>query len=313
MHALLPRSILCILFLLAALLVQATPCLSAQPLSPSLVLEVPERVWCGDPFLVRIADKALKGVKVQWLKKTLSLTAGQAGQKQGECVTMLATGLGEKATTLPLEITITTADKTYTVKRTLRVGQKEYPVQKLAVPPKYVSPPKSEQARIERERATVREIFAAITPEKMWHVPFIRPVPGEVTSEYGLRREFNGQARNPHRGLDLDGFTGDPIHAACNGVVMLRDNHYYSGNLVIVDHGLGVFTTYMHLSDFAVRPGQYVRRGDVLGYVGSTGRVTGPHLHLSLSVQGLSVNPQTILAPAPEAAPEQQTPGKGSL
>ena len=302
------RAALAILCLLVALHLQATPCLSAQPLPPTLMLEVPERVWCGDPFLIRIADKALKGVKVQWLKKTLSLTAGQAGQKQGECVAMLATGLEEKAATLPLEITVRTADKTYTINRTVRVGKKDYPVQKLAVPPKYVSPPKSEQARIERERATVRELFAAVTPEKMWNVPFIRPVPGEVTSEFGLRREFNGQKRNPHRGLDLDGFTGDPILAACDGVVMLRDNHYYSGNLVIVDHGLGVFTTYMHLSDFAVRPGQHVRRGDVLGYVGSTGRVTGPHLHLSLSVQGLSVNPQTILEPAIET-----TPGKGSL
>jgi len=306
MYRLSAKTALFVSVLFIALGFQPLPGLAAKALPPSIVVDVPDKVWCGEPFLVRFSGDTLQSVSLRWLKKNLTLFAGQAGQRQKECETMLATGLDEKSPAHTLEITIKTTDSAYTLKRTIRVRQKEYPVQRLTVPPKYASPPKSEQARIELERKLVREILDVITPEKLWKAPFIRPVPGEVTSEYGLRREFNGKKRNPHRGLDLDGANGDPILAACNGVVKLCNNHYYSGNLVIVDHGLGVFTLYMHLSEFAVQPGQRVQRGDVLGYVGSTGRVTGPHLHLSLSVQGLSVNPQTVLEPAPELVPPLQ-------
>ena len=123
-----------------------------------------------------------------------------------------------------------------------------------------------------------------------------RPVPGATTSQYGLRRVFNDQARNPHRGLDLRGGEGDPIHAADDGVVVLVSDHYYGGKTVVVDHGLGVLTAYLHLSGFNVDKGQRVRRGDVIGSVGSTGRVTAPHLHLSLYVMGVSINPLPLLA-----------------
>ena len=116
---------------------------------------------------------------------------------------------------------------------------------------------------------------------------------------------FNGQPRGLHRGLDLRGTEGTPIVACADGRVALTGDLYFSGNVVYINHGEGVFTAYLHMSKILVAQGQPVRKGEVIGLVGATGRVTGPHLHLSLLVQGVSVDPQPFLAvnPAADAAP----------
>jgi len=122
-----------------------------------------------------------------------------------------------------------------------------------------------------------------------------RPVPGEISSAFGLRRVFNGQPRSQHKGLDLRGSAGTSVLAAADGTVALVEELYFSGNVVYVDHGLGLFSMYAHLSAFDVRPGQRVSRGQVLGRVGSTGRSTGPHLHLGCYVLGTAVDPVPLM------------------
>ena len=111
-----------------------------------------------------------------------------------------------------------------------------------------------------------------------------------MSSSFAGRRVFNGQPRSPHTGTDLRGPTGTPILAVADGVVVLAEAQYYSGNAVFIDHGQGVVSMYGHLSAFAVKKGDKVRRGQVIGKVGATGRVTGPHLHSSLFVQGVAVD-----------------------
>jgi len=175
------------------------------------------------------------------------------------------------------------------------IDRREYPVQKLTVEPKFVSPPANIEEKIKQDRAEMRAALSNSSAQRYWNLPMLRPVPGVVTSQYGLRRVFNDQARNPHRGLDLRGGEGDPIFAADDGRVVLVSDHYYAGKIVVIDHGLRVFTAYLHLSGFNVADGQRVRRGDVIGFVGSTGRVTGSHLHLSLYVMGESINPLPLL------------------
>jgi len=125
-------------------------------------------------------------------------------------------------------------------------------------------------------------------------LPLIRPVPGEVSSAYGLKRYFNDQARNPHRGLDLRAALGDPVQAVAPGQIMLVADHYYGGRSVFLDHGLGVYSVYMHLSEITVRQGEMVEAGQVIGRAGQSGRVTGPHLHLGLYVLDLAVDPSKL-------------------
>jgi murein DD-endopeptidase MepM/ murein hydrolase activator NlpD len=128
--------------------------------------------------------------------------------------------------------------------------------------------------------------------------PFVRPVPGEPTSRFGTRRLFNGEPRSPHPGIDLRAAAGATVAAAGGGRVVLADELYYSGNLVILDHGGGLFTLYAHLSRIDVREGQSVRRGERLGLAGATGRVTGPHLHWGAKVGDREFDPTALLDPA---------------
>jgi hypothetical protein len=182
-----------------------------------------------------------------------------------------------------------------TARLPLTVGAKTFATRRLKVAPEFVSPPPAEQARIERERLLLNRVLSAVSPRHLWEDGFGRPVDGEVISVFGVRSVFNGEARAPHRGVDFRGATGTPVRAPARGVVVLADPLYFSGSTVILDHGLGVFSMLAHLSRLDVKPGSLVLRGDLVGAVGATGRVTGPHLHWTLRIGTASVDPLSVL------------------
>jgi murein DD-endopeptidase MepM/ murein hydrolase activator NlpD len=123
----------------------------------------------------------------------------------------------------------------------------------------------------------------------------LRPVPGIITSEFGLKRVYNGQPRSQHKGVDFRGAIGAEVHSCAAGIVALAANQHYSGNFIIIDHGLGVFSMYAHLSAFKVKAGDTVQAGQLIGLVGKTGRVTGPHLHFAFSVLGVTADPEPLI------------------
>ena len=178
----------------------------------------------------------------------------------------------------------------------LNVAAKTFATRRLKVAPEFVTPPPAEQARIERERLLLNRILSAMSPRHLWGDGFGRPVDGEVISVFGVRSVFNDEARAPHRGIDFRGATGTPVRAPARGVVVLAEPLYFSGSTVILDHGLGVFSMLAHLSRIDVRPGSLVVRGDVVGAIGATGRVTGPHLHWTLRIGAAAVDPLSVLA-----------------
>lgn len=141
------------------------------------------------------------------------------------------------------------------------------------------------------ERRKVGAAFSMISPRKLWDGPFAVPTTARRSSPYGVQSIYNGTMHGWHRGTDFAATLGSPVRAANHGVVRLAEEIPLSGNAVLVDHGLGVFTTYMHMSSIAVEVGQRVRKGEVVGTVGSTGVTTGPHLHWGLRVNGLYVDP----------------------
>ena len=180
-------------------------------------------------------------------------------------------------------------------RETLVVRDKKFPTRVLAVDSKYVTPPADVEARILKERARVTGIFAAVTPERLWQGEFIVPVPGKVISAFGKRSVYNGQPRSPHTGTDFRGATGTPIKAPNAGRVALAANLYYSGNTVILDHGLGLYSYLGHMVSFSVKEGELVQTGDLVGKVGATGRVTGPHLHWTIRLAGSRVDPLSLV------------------
>ncbi|MFQ5746132.1 MAG: M23 family metallopeptidase [Gemmatimonadota bacterium] len=177
----------------------------------------------------------------------------------------------------------------------LDVAGREFPSTTLRVAPRFSSPPPEAAARIEEERITVRNLLARSTPDWLPRGAFQPPRPWRVTSPFGQRRLFNGELRSRHTGLDLAGREGEAVRAAARGRVALTADRYYTGGSVYIDHGLGVFTGYFHLSSIEVEAGDLVEAGDVIGRVGATGRVTGPHLHWSLYVGGESLDASSLL------------------
>ena len=171
----------------------------------------------------------------------------------------------------------------------VRVIHGVYPESKLTVDPRFNEAP---PPRAGPEAAAIHVAFATSSPSRLWSQQFLRPGTGEETSPFGVRRTYNGQLKGHHFGLDFDGKVGDPVWASNDGVVVLAsDDFFFVGNAVFIDHGDHLFTMYFHMSKLMVKTGDTVIRGQQLGLVGGTGRVTGPHIHFAVKYAGVYIDP----------------------
>lgn len=179
----------------------------------------------------------------------------------------------------------------------IEVKSGDYPVSVLKVKSRFTRRP---PRRVVRERRRIQEALSTDTLTRYWSEQFIKPTAGPLTSLFGGRREFNGKLKSRHRGVDWDGAIGAAVVASNDGMVVLKaDNFFYIGNAVIIDHGQHLFSLYFHLDTVNVVEGQRVKKGDLLGGIGDTGRVTGPHLHFSTKLVGVYFNPRDLLAYQP--------------
>ena len=219
-----------------------------------------------------------------------------AFREGGSWNALVGVDLGTKPGTHPLRLegTLPGGEK-ISGSDTLTVRARSFPTRRLKVEPKYVTPPAEVLARIERESAEVEEVFRTRSKPRHWQGAFDKPVPGAVISVFGKRTVYNGQERKPHTGVDLRGTTGTPVAAPNAGRVALASDLYYSGLTVVLDHGLGVCSYLAHLSEMSVEVGDVVNKGDIVGRVGATGRVTGPHLHWTVTLSGARVDPMSLV------------------
>ena len=179
----------------------------------------------------------------------------------------------------------------------LRIAARTYEVQHLTVAPSMSELDPETEQRALRETERLRATYRTITAERLWRGPFVRPVDGDRPGTgFGSRRVINGKPRSPHGGIDFPAPTGAEVRAVNRGRVALVGEFYFPGRLVILDHGLGLYTLYFHLDTVAVTEGDRVDRGQTLGTVGATGRATGPHLHFGAQVGGARVDPAALLA-----------------
>jgi len=179
---------------------------------------------------------------------------------------------------------------------TLAVRPRTFRTRRLTVDEAFVTPPASEEARIAREARLLQSVWESPPGERLWTGPFLRPVPHEANSAFGTRSIFNGKPRTPHGGADFLSPAGTPVRAPNAGRVVVARTLYFSGNTVVIDHGVGVFSMLAHLSAIDVHEGETVEPGRVVGTVGATGRVTGPHLHWAVRAGGARVDPLGLLA-----------------
>ncbi len=177
-----------------------------------------------------------------------------------------------------------------------QVGNRDYRAQHITLKnQRQVNPNPADLKRIERELDEQNRAYRQFSTRQPSNLLFDRPVDGPLSSPFGLRRFFNGEERNPHSGLDFAAKTGTPIKAPAAGQVILTGDYFFNGKTVFVDHGQGLISMFCHLSEIAVKVGDQLARGQVLGKVGSTGRATGPHLHWNVSLNDARVDPAIFI------------------
>lgn len=271
------------LTLVAALVAPSLACAALPRTSP-----VP-----GGVVIVDVGDAAQPAPRVQWEDRRV-LTVIEGGRHKALVGIALATKPGS------YNLTVTDAAGSRAI--TVKIGDKTYTEQKLKVPQSQVDLSPEDNARVEAEQKRMRTAFDAFTEGTPATFLLAQPVKGPRSSSFGLRRVFNGQSRNPHSGMDIAAATGTAIVAPASGTVVDVGSYFFNGNNVIIDHGSGFITMYCHLSAFGVKIGDKVTTGQTIGKVGATGRVTGPHLHFGVMLNGVWVDPALFLPPAPKPA-----------
>lgn len=252
----------------------------------------------GQALRLEVPDEpGLAGVSVAWTEREVPFV------RDGDVwLAVIGVDLGAAPGERRAEVSYRFEDgRTSARTESIVVAAKDFPTTALEVEPRYVELSPEDQARAARESREIAAIYGVLTNERLWRGAFLVPVAGvKGGRNFGHRRIFNGQPRAPHSGADLSASTGTPIRASNRGRVVLAKNLFFSGNAVFLDHGLGVYSVYLHLSEMFVEPGMMVERGEVLGLAGATGRVTGPHLHWGARVLDARVDPFTLLDLTPD-------------
>lgn len=218
-----------------------------------------------------------------------------------------------------LTVELKTGEQSRTVRYSVSVVKEKFHVEHLTLPKDKVDLDDKSLARWKAEQEQVKTALATDSQAKLWQPGFVEPVNGRRTGIFGSVRIMNGQPRNPHNGEDISAPLGADVLATNDGIVRLTVEHFFSGKGIFVDHGLGFYSMYFHLSEVLVKDGDVVKAGQIVGKVGATGRATGPHLHWGVKLNGARVNPYALLdlpfrgatpsaAPVPVADP---TPGVG--
>ncbi len=236
-------------------------------------------------------EPGVKSIEVEWQTKKVP-----AVRLLGDWVSVVGIDLDLKPGEYKASAILTMADGRVERRETvIQVESTKFPTTELKVAEQFVQLSPANLARANREAKEIDTIHSRITNEILWEEPFDVPIPGGTGSNFGHRRVFNGEPRAPHSGADLRAKTGTPIHATNRGRVVLAKNLFFTGNTVILDHGLGIYSLYAHLSRIDVKTGAIAARGQRVGLAGATGRVTGPHLHWGIRVQGARVDPFSLV------------------
>lgn len=277
------------------------PCLSAQPVdkivSPSGV-EVeffPATLEPGDVVVVRIAHPA----NIQEAYLSMNESRYPMGQGRRGFGLYAFVGISMEIEPGLYELKVFLKKDTGRWERVegfISVLPRKYRVARLWVEERFLVPPLEFRDRIEWEARILRALYEIRNPRWLGDGRFIPPVEGRISAGFGERRIYNDSHRSTHRGVDISGPPGRPVKAANSGNVVLASDLYYAGKTVIIDHGLGVYTLYCHFSKIRVRTGTWVSKGQVIGEIGASGRVTGPHLHWSAKMSGTDVDPISLLS-----------------
>jgi murein DD-endopeptidase MepM/ murein hydrolase activator NlpD len=275
--------------------VTAKPATSKTSPNPSWTIRrQPEQLVNGSPVVIEVKPPVrLTALSAKWLDHEVWFSYDSAAKSwYGIAGVSLETHPG--IYTLELKGTTAQAGEINS-SQNIRVQAAKYPSIAVTVAKKFTEPSKEQLERIHQDKTVKQDVFQHTDPEREWSGKFRPPVEVAVSDVFGTRRTFNGKVQSVHQGLDYAAPTGTPVGAVNAGTVLLAGPLYFEGNCVVLDHGQGLLTLYLHLSEIKVKQGDRIVRGQELGLSGGTGRATGPHLHLAVRWQGVYLNPATLL------------------
>jgi murein DD-endopeptidase MepM/ murein hydrolase activator NlpD len=300
---------------LAAAVLALAAAAHAQTPEPAAVLrlaQAPRSAQPGDVFILTLQSAhPLRSASASLLDRTFDFYPDGASGSTWRALAGI--DVNTSPGTYSVRISAVLADRTpETIERSLVVRPKAFPERHIEVEERYATPPPEVLERIRQEAERLDAIFAGRAPERLWRGSFASPVDAPPSSSFGKRSIVNGKPGSRHTGTDFGAPAGAEVRAPAAGKVVLADELYYSGNTVVVDHGLGLFSFYGHLEKYTVEAGAAVKRGDLLGNVGSTGRSTGPHLHWSIRLAGARVDPLRLMAAAAPRVVPKRPPARRS-
>ncbi len=254
----------------------------------------PVRLVNGAPIVFQVTPPVrLESLSGSWLGHEVFFSPDSAGKTwYGIAGVSLETTAGG----YPLVLTGTaTSGKEVSFERKISIHKAKYPTIAVTVSKQFTEPSPEQLQRISQEKALKQELFSRVDPAREWSGRFLAPVKARISDVFGTRRTFNGKVQSMHQGLDYAVPQGTPVSALNRGTVLLARPLFFEGNCVVLDHGQGLLTVYMHLSEIKVKESDRVARGQEIGLSGGTGRATGPHLHVAARWQGVYLNPATLL------------------
>ncbi len=286
-----------LVLLIACVLLSLSVSSSAATAAHWMIVIQPARLVNGSPVLFRVTTpKPVRTLSGNWLGHEIAFNFDAS--HKSSWFALAGVSQETKPGDYPLELQAeTAAGQAISFEKKIRVQRQRYPrvLVPLKVPAPYTAPNPEDQRQIEQDKETKAEIFKTVSAEREWKGPFTPPVNAEISDVFGVERVFNGSVQSTHQGLDFRVPSGTSVAAANRGRVILARPLFFEGNCVVIDHGQGLLTLYLHLSSFLVKEGDDVNKGQPIGLSGGTGRATGPHLHLAVRWQGVYLNPQVLL------------------
>ena len=280
------------LLILAALLLVCTSFGMAQRSGPTISW-TPSQLASGSPALLRAEFTAPPAsVSGEWFGHSVEFFPSS---NKKLWYALAGADVETAPGSYPLTLHATTASgKTSDASHEIPIGPAHYKQVELRVPERFVSPDPATLQRIAAEKELKAKVFSYSAAEPLWHGDFLLPVKSPPTDSFGTRRVFNGELASIHRGMDFRARSGTPVFSANAGTVILARPLFYEGNCIVIDHGQGFTTIYMHLSKIQVHEGEKVKMHQHLGLSGATGRATGPHLHFAARWQGAYLDPALL-------------------
>lgn len=274
--------------MLVLLVVALLSAADALPLTGSTIELHPSAIGQGEVALLTIQKEGRARPEVTWRAKDITVLLDSSNG-------MWTAFLGADLTTVPGGYTLQVRCGDEVLTRQILVLSKDHGTRRFTVPKEMeaLDPPTLE--RVQEESRVMKELFSVSHDQPFWRGRWITPVTGGTVSPFGCRTFINDLERSPHSGVDLTAAEGTSIRAANRGRVALVANHFFGGLSIVIDHGGGIHSMYFHLSEISVTAGRLVEKGDIIGFSGSSGRATGPHLHFGIRLNGERVNPLRLI------------------